>query len=108
MTGPSAWRIWKTCGSAFSLSHVLGGEGWGEGRLRVKSDDARLHAPRAPLPALSPAYRGEGLAYHFQPRVLEDQRLATARAEIDHRPRVLAHVGDFLDAADAELGVADH
>src|SRR3954469_24035594 len=61
--------------------------------------------------APSPRYSGERelrSAHYLQPRVLENQRLLPPPAEVHHRPRVLAHVADFLDLPQAELRVLHH
>src|SRR5687767_12980709 len=53
--------MWVSYGF-YSLSHVLGGEGGGEGQ-GARADERRSnHESRSPLsPTLSPDYRGEGV-----------------------------------------------
>ena len=49
--------LWRAFGS---LSHVLRGEGWGEGPDFERIWQAAMLVVRPLTPALSPAYRGEG------------------------------------------------
>src|SRR5688572_13119254 len=49
-----------------------------------------------------------GLSSHrLQTRVVEDERLAAGALELDDSARVLSHVGQLGDRADAEGGVPD-